>query len=140
MIYYLTYSSKTSYLFKKGDLSRILTASREHNMKCGLTGLLLYNNNSFIQVLEGDEVTVKQLFSTIQADKRHNGVTKLMDGYTEHRQFPDWAMGYRQVDNREYEEINGELELSNKVVLKRSATAIFKPVSILLRRYMPVSQ
>lgn len=139
MIYYLVYSSKASYLFMNGDLSKILAVSRQHNTKRGLTGILLYHDNRFIQVLEGEENTVKQLFSTISSDKRHNGVAKLMDGYTEGRQFPDWAMGYRKVDSKEYEEINGELELSGNSVFKRGATAIFQPISILLRRYLPAS-
>ncbi len=139
MTYYLVYSSKTSYLFEKGDLDRILKVSRNNNTQRGLTGLLLYYDNRFIQVLEGDEAVVKKLYSTILADKRHNGVTKLMDGYTDDRQFPDWAMGYRQVDGKAYEELHGEKELSSDAILKRNSSYIFRPVSILLKKYLPGS-
>lgn len=138
MNYYLLYSSKASYLFMKGDLPRILTTSRSNNTARKVTGILLFYNNNFIQVLEGDELVVKQIFEVISNDKRHNGVTKLLEGFSADRQFPDWAMGFREIGGDEYTKLNGELELSNDSVFNRAS--ISSPISVLLKRYLPSSR
>ena len=40
----------------------MLTEARERNQQLGVTGLLLYKDGDFIQLLEGDKATVKALF------------------------------------------------------------------------------
>ena len=56
------------------DLLDILKTSRENNKKNDISGMLLYDNGSFIQVLEGEDSLVDNTFISIQNDERHNNV------------------------------------------------------------------
>ena len=60
--------------------------------------MLFYRDGNFIQVLEGDEGTVRGLYERIAADLRHGGEITLQQGFAEGRQFPDWSMGFRNLD------------------------------------------
>jgi len=52
-----------------------------------------------MQVLEGEEANVMQVFADIQKDWRHKSVDTLRLGYIQYRNFPDWTMGFMNVDN-----------------------------------------
>ena len=51
----IAYSSSAAVPFSEGDLLELLTRSRENNTAKGITGLLLFKEGKFLQVLEGDE-------------------------------------------------------------------------------------
>ena len=63
--------------------------------------MLLYKDGNFMQVLEGDEEAVRGLYARIAADPRHGGEITLQEGFAEGRQFPDWSMGFRDLDSPE---------------------------------------
>ena len=48
-----------------------------------------------MQVLEGPELAVRELFKLIQGDSRHKGIDPLRFEKKESRHFPDWRMGFR---------------------------------------------
>ncbi len=58
-------------------------------------------NGNFMQVLEGDEEAVRGLYERIAEDPRHGGEITLQEGFVEERQFPDWSMGFRDLDSPE---------------------------------------
>ena len=58
--------------------------------------MLVYNDGSFIQILEGDENVVKSLYKTIENDSRHE--TFLMDSIEiNERTFSSWDMAFRKI-------------------------------------------
>lgn len=77
----------------EAELVPILTKARRTNADIGATGVLLFHNNSFFQVLEGPKAAIGQLYRRITADPRHNQVTKLIDEPVEERSFRAWTMG-----------------------------------------------
>lgn len=107
MIYYQIYSSSATKLFSQQDLIDLLTAARRKNELLDITGLLLFNRGTFIQILEGDEKKVKALYKTIHKDPRHKLVFTLSEGYRQTRQFPSWSMGFRDLDSPEIKQIPG---------------------------------
>lgn len=96
-VYQLLYASAASPSLDGSEMLKILEHSREANAQRDVTGILLYCEGSIIQLLEGDEATVKSLFETIAADKRHDNVQRLYNSTNPQRQFPDWTMGYEEL-------------------------------------------
>jgi hypothetical protein len=70
-----------------------------------ITGMLLYKDGNFMQVLEGDEKVVRAAHGVIAADPRHRGLITLLQGVAPEPQFPNWSMGFKElgadVDNPE---------------------------------------
>ncbi len=83
------------------DLRVLLATSRKNNAELGVTGMLLYKDGNFMQVLEGEEVAVRRLYARIAADPRHGSEITLQEGFSEGRQFPDWSMGFRDLNSPE---------------------------------------
>lgn len=97
-MYYLVYISTAVSLMTDVELKEILTVSRRNNEKAGVTGMLLYCEGTFIQLLEGDEENVHEIYSSIQQDTRHKNLIKLVVGEDETRNFADWSMGFATTD------------------------------------------
>lgn len=73
-------------------LAAILGKSRVNNKRHDITGVMLYRNYRFLQVLEGPESDVDEVYAKIAADERHFDLKVLFDEPTETRHFPDWSM------------------------------------------------
>ena len=55
----LIYVSNARKLLSSDDLLELMTASRHFNETVGITGILLYCEGCFMQLLEGDENEVR---------------------------------------------------------------------------------
>ncbi len=97
-MFFLVYVSSATRPFSGEDLRALLATCRKNNAELGVTGMLLYKDGNFMQVLEGDEDAVRGLYARIAEDPRHSGEITLQQGFTERRQFPDWSMGFRDLD------------------------------------------
>lgn len=101
------------------ELLDLLTIARNKNKKYSVTGMLLYCQGTFMQVLEGDESSVDLIYKAIELDTlRHKNIIKLASGTIEQRNFPDWSMGFASVNSETLQEIEGflsspELSLTN---------------------------
>ncbi len=94
---FLVYVSSSVELLDGPALVELLRGCRENNARLGVTGLLLYHEGNFIQVLEGEPGVVEALYAHIERDRRHRGCLILLRGPIERRIFPDWSMGFRNV-------------------------------------------
>lgn len=90
------YSTPTANLAKQ-DLDAILAESRENNTKRGITGLLAYDSSFFMQVLEGPEAEVTELFLRIGADTRHHSLRLVDVSQIEEARFDDWVMAIAEL-------------------------------------------
>ncbi len=102
----IIYASQAIKPFNKEELMALLRQSREANTKEGLTGVLLYQNGSFVQVLEGYEEKVNSTLQRIKKDKRHKNITVLDKTYITERQFGEWSMGFEELQNMDMEHLN----------------------------------
>jgi len=69
----LIYTSTSPKLLTGHDLENILSVSRRNNLRDGITGLLIYHEGSFLQVLEGPDAKIEASFERISSDPRHKG-------------------------------------------------------------------
>ena len=74
-------------------LESILASARQHNPEQGVTGLLVYGDEVFLQVLEGGRASISDLFGAIQRDPRHKDVELLHFEEITQRRFGGWTMG-----------------------------------------------
>jgi hypothetical protein len=91
------YASSASHLMSADELVHLLRQSRENNTPREITGMLLYSDGNFLQVLEGPDAAVDRLLKTIERDSRHKGMMELLRGELTERQFAEWSMGFRNV-------------------------------------------
>ena len=101
MLFHLIYVSTAVAPMSDRDLLDLLQQSRARNARNRITGMLLYKDGNFMQVLEGDEANVMKIFADIEMDRRHKSVDVLRAEYIQHRDFPNWTMGFRNVDRIE---------------------------------------
>jgi hypothetical protein len=88
----IVYVSDATELFDDDDLSAILASSRSNNLLTQVTGMLLYRDGRFLQVLEGPESFVRGRMAVIAADPRHTEVRVLLEENIDQRRFPHWTM------------------------------------------------
>ena len=93
----LIYASRAVDEIDNYTLLDILRISRERNTEVGVTGVLLYDQQTFIQVLEGEERDVEETFQRITHDNRHTDVITISTFNIPSRQFGDWSMGFSYV-------------------------------------------
>lgn len=93
-IHRLIYVSAARQEMTPEQLDSILAVARRNNELAGVTGLLLFHDGSFFQVLEGASDAVNRIFSIIEKDHRHAGVIVLQAKASDRRAFPNWSMGY----------------------------------------------
>ncbi len=96
MIFQLIYTCALANDVTCKDLESIAQTSRASNARKNITGILLCNEGSALQVLEGDRDTVLSLYQKIEADPRTSNPLVLIKRMTENREFPDWSMGYKR--------------------------------------------
>lgn len=103
----LIYVSSAVRLFTDAELVELLRVSRENNQQENVTGMLLYKGGNFLQVLEGPEEAVLRLYQKISQDPRHVDVMQLIKESIQERHFPDWSMGFQNVDQLSPEDLPG---------------------------------
>ncbi|BDI24161.1 BLUF domain-containing protein [Herbiconiux sp. L3-i23] len=103
----VVYVSTAVTAFSDAQLQALLTTSRSNNSALGLTGLLVYKDGQFMQALEGPDGAVRERLAVIAADRRHGGVTPVLERTIARREFADWTMGFRSVTDADLRDIPG---------------------------------
>ena len=120
MLYELLYSSEASSEMTQDDLLELLEQSRTKNRFLGITGLLLYHNKEFMQLLEGEKSEVLKLWETIKKDERHFMATAIYQGPIPERGFSEWSIAFQNIDGLDIDKLPGFSDL-----LKQGFTAGF---------------
>jgi uncharacterized membrane protein (DUF373 family) len=103
----LTYASSATKEYSSEELLKLLKECRTNNGAKNITGILLYANGTFFQVLEGDEATVNKLYAIIEKDKRHKGCTVIEKQHITELSFPYWIMGFEKINAKELSKMEG---------------------------------
>jgi hypothetical protein len=103
----LAYSSVGTHHFDQSELVDLLAFARKFNDQHDLTGMLLYIDESFFQILEGSPNTLHDLYSRIEIDTRHAHVIKLLEMPIQDRSFSEWSMGFAKVTREDLASIPG---------------------------------
>ena len=94
MIVRCVYASRASTNLTSAVVENILERSRTNNPASGITGVLCYSGDVFIQVLEGGRDEVCELYNSIVRDQRHSNVRMLIFEEIRERKFCNWTMGH----------------------------------------------
>lgn len=126
---HLIYISSATKEFSERDLITLLEQSRTRNKRQNVTGMLLYRNGTFLQVLEGEEKDVNEIYQSICFDERNAGNYLTETKAIKERNFPNWNMGFENLTNLRPDELDGYLDIFTKGI---------KPEDIAKRKDMAV--
>ncbi len=93
MLVRLLYASRAATPVTNELVESILRQSHTHNPVLGITGILCYGGDVYMQVLEGGRQAVNNLYNTIVRDSRHREVMLLQYREIPERKFAGWTMG-----------------------------------------------
>ena len=119
MLVRLLYASRAHADNMAGAIESIVAQSRAHNPERGITGILCYGGEIFLQVIEGGRSEVNELYAHIVRDTRHRDVVLLKYEEITERRFAGWTMGHVNLD-----------KINPSLLLKYSARPILDPYSV----------
>jgi len=118
----LIYVSTARELMDKDALLGILAKAREKNARLGITGMLLYKDGNFLQLLEGEERIVRGIYETIARDTRHFDTMITMEEAVSERMFTEWSMGFHDLSDPALQSLPGFAPFRHLNFDHRSAT------------------
>ena len=92
MVKQLIYKSQSETTISQDSVEDILLYARRFNKERGITGLLLFSENVFLQFIEGTPEDIDLVYQRICHDDRHTDIRLLYTGYADMRTYPDWQM------------------------------------------------
>lgn len=104
----LTYTSWARPGITTEEVEAILATARANNAQEELTGILIFNGTSFMQILEGEPPVVDSMVKRLRGDRRHSNMSIRDDREIDERLFTDWSMAYLKLENGAFE---GEQEV-----------------------------
>lgn len=93
----LIYTSLSGAQNDTENVQDILASSERNNKASSITGLLLFDGDRYVQILEGHAQDVEGLFVTISDDPRHHKLELLHKGPIVARSFETWRMAYEAL-------------------------------------------
>jgi hypothetical protein len=110
----MIYTSEAKKKFSPGELQALMLTARHNNDRSGITGMLLYEDGTFLQVLEGENEVVETTYQRIAADKRHDKIMLIARFEIDHRSFHDWEMGFFDASGGKLLQLPGYSNFLNK--------------------------
>ncbi|MGI4862974.1 MAG: BLUF domain-containing protein [Janthinobacterium lividum] len=108
-MHHIIYLSWATFPFTNEQLQSLLTLARRRNTELAITGILLYGNECFLQVLEGEQELVQELYALIRRDPRHGNFITFVDKPVAQRAFADWVMAFQPVSAQQLDDVVGYL-------------------------------
>lgn len=132
MDYCIVYFSSAVKPFSEEDILVILEQSRRNNAENNITGMLLYMDESIIQILEGEQKAVENLLARIQQDTRHRDIVAVFKRPIKERLFDAWSMGYETITARELENIKDIVNLytDERITIETGENIIIKMIKL----------
>lgn len=94
MLKTICYLSTSEFYITEKDIDDIFQNASNYNSQNSITGLLLYNQRNFFQVIEGREKVIDGLFCKIQNDNRHKDIIVVEQSIIEQRFFGHYEGGF----------------------------------------------
>ena len=92
MLYRLIYYSTAKPSLGYQQLKQILLSAEKNNQVNDITGVLLYSDGRFLQILEGTRENLTHTFLRISQDFRHHDAVLVDFVEISERDFPEWTM------------------------------------------------
>jgi blue light- and temperature-responsive anti-repressor len=101
MVSTLIYRSRALHNFSQPEIEQLAAKAFACNMMLNVTGILLFDGDHFLQVLEGPESAVAAVLHKLTQDPRHDNIVKLLHSSEAKRRFGSWGMYYVNIVDRE---------------------------------------
>lgn len=112
----MTYASRANPDVSAKDFNEILQQAQENNAANGITGMLTFNKDYFLQTIEGPRAQINRLLHSLILDQRHYDLQLIETRELSHREWAKWSMNYASPT-----------EANSAVYLKYSTTINFNP-------------
>lgn len=129
---FVSYISSQSRIMTKQSIEDFLFQVRDKNKQLAITGILLLIQGKFVQYIEGPAEEIDKVYESISKDKRHTEMIMLDSGSLTERQFKDWSMAYKEVDDKQIKEIVGKEDLHLEDVFLKGKDVKNHPVLTVL--------
>ncbi|HEA20824.1 hypothetical protein LCGC14_1173420 [marine sediment metagenome] len=130
-MYTLAYESIADNNLNVGAMEALLKKARSNNALKGITGCLIYYDGSFVQLLEGEEQNVLELYGKIKLDGRHSDVHMFSEDDIRAGTFPDREMAYYPIDEIKASRYEFEQFKRNLLLL----TDLMRPTNITVKLF-----
>lgn len=112
----MTYSSRANPDVSAKDFNEILQQAQANNAANGITGMLTFNKDYFLQIIEGPRAQINHLLYGLINDQRHHDLQVIETRELKHREWAKWSMNYASPT-----------EANAAIYLKYSTTVDFSP-------------
>jgi len=130
----ICYISKASNLLDKNKLNELFEQVTIFNNSNNIKGILLFNNNYFFQIIEGETVIINKLFhSKIKLDSRHNNILVAIEKEFKNSVFSEYNSKFNIVkDANDLKKIIAYLEINKFSSTNEKIKRLLKPFLILM--------
>ena len=118
-LYCLVFTSVATRKIIDEDLKRLLAKSRQNNLALNITGMLLYLDPYFMQILEGNERIVHEKFNIISNNEMHHKVSLIYKQSIKERSFSKWTMGFNKIGIEYFEDAENLTEIYKNEAFKK---------------------
>jgi hypothetical protein len=119
MLVRLLYASRATKPQTARKVAAILAECQKNNPQRGITGVLCYSDDIYLQVLEGGRDAVCETFNAIVRDPRHESVRLLSFEEISERRFGSWSMGQVNIE-----------KINSTLLLKYAEKAELNPFTV----------
>lgn len=112
-LHHIIYLSRAVHPFSDEELQELLLQARQDNSSRNITGALVYGNEQFAQIIEGEATVIAALYERLLQDPRHTQLVKFADKTIEHRSFADWSMAFHPVSAGQMQDLTGYVSPKN---------------------------
>lgn len=97
MLSQLVYVSNRKPNCTEEEIEKILASCKKNNPPLNITGVLLYSDKKFIQLVEGESKVIMDLYDKIKKDERHTLPMMISLSPIKEKSFPSWHMGSKKL-------------------------------------------
>jgi hypothetical protein len=139
-MYHLVYISQAKESMTLTTLVVLLMQARALNERHHVTGALVHGAGQFMQVMEGEEAVVKDLYTRVARDARHSDGRSLAEGPIVTRSFAQWSMAFGEVPADQFEVLRRVAEYQTPAQMVGQLAASYATDRLLLAKMKDLVQ
>ncbi|WP_299315237.1 BLUF domain-containing protein [uncultured Aquimarina sp.] len=134
MLHTISYVS-TSKELSDFQINELLYTTKLKNEDLGITGILMYSDYNFFQIIEGEKKVIQYLYQKIKRDIRHFNLIKILDRSINIPSFTSFQSTYTIINReKDYPDLQQFLEVG-KVYNPKN----FQNISYLVNKFMKLA-
>ena len=137
MLYTICYISSSRENIYPFDLNALFSQVKTTNDELDITGVLIYDQGNFFQVLEGKTATIVRMYGKIIRDVRHHYIIKLIESTIQDRMFDGYKTGFEVISTTEKKDKLNNYVKWLKQAENKNVDKVIKIVENFLRRNTP---